>query len=151
LPAGCSGTLTGPLPGPFTCASAANYYYQGGSLTEGRQSSLITVLNNTVDPGHIRPAGVMNCGANVELEGEPMPGMYGAAAVGQSGTSAHVNYVDGRRFNTIKSLALVLTEVTFVGQFDGATPSRIYQVKGSLDATLTEAGATAEVELHATF
>jgi hypothetical protein len=143
---GCSGTLTGPVPGSFTCTVMANFYYEGSEIVGGRHNALVTVLSNPYDPTHTRPKGVKNVGGNVEIQGEPKPGSWGKADVGR-GTIFSVILDDGRMFDRIKDLSLTLSNASVARDSDVlGVKSRLYRVNGRLETTLTdEAGAEARV------
>jgi hypothetical protein len=147
---GCSGTLTGPVSGAFTCGVTVNHYYEGSEVVEGRRSAIVTILSNPYDPTHTRPATVKHVGGNIEISGEPRPGTYTRADAGGTTTFA-VTLDDGRSFDRLQSLTLTLSRATAGREVDAlGIKSRIYEVGGRFEATVADPGG-AEVRITASF
>lgn len=151
----CKGTLSGSLTGAFNCTAVANYFSTGqssSSLTGDRKNSIITILNNSYDSTHYRPDGVKNISGNFEVAGEIKAGTYTKAETNFEGTIASVSYIDGRYYNVIKDLTLKIDTATFVrDETSLSISSKVYLIKGSIDLKLTNAAASEEVGLQATF
>ncbi len=148
----CQGTVEGEISGAFTCQAVANYFPNGGGLTEDRKNGLVTVLNNEFDKTHTRPSGIKAMGTNIEIVGEPKAGTFPKESTAFSGTRAYVNFSDTRGYTLIKAVNLVLTEVTFANDSTLMDiTSKVYNIHGSVDYTVASDDGTKTMRVQATF
>jgi len=145
-PSDCAGDiLTGDHPGGFVCYAVAGYYSEG----DWAGNSLVRALNEVSERTHVRPAGVKDLGIQVEIAGEALAGTYTDRSMPL--TKAYVDFEDGRVFDEIVEMTLVLEETRFHHQeTSSALAARIFEIHGTVSFTVAGDGGE-QVSVSARF
>jgi hypothetical protein len=143
---GCRVELSGAVQGSFGCVVTANYYFEGGSLIEGRKNTLVSLIALGADlPKELRSVSI-----NIEIPSEPRPGKIGQSQT-LPATSGAVVTKDNRVFDRVDELTLDLTsaKVASTAEPQGFDVSRVYTLRGSLRFTVSD--KTGQVTVTSSF
>ncbi len=143
---GCQVRLSGAVQGAFGCIVTANYYFEGGSLIEGRKNTVVSLIAMGAD----LPKELQSVSINIEIPGEPKPGKIGQSQT-LAATSGAVVTKDRRIFDQLKDLTLELTsaKVASTAEPQGFDVSRVYTLRGTL--RFTASGKAGQVNVASSF